>query len=277
MPSLPLHPLPRRGEVLREQLRTVGQSLRREALLAGGTLGAFTTYVAALQWNGLHRMGELSLVPAALFPAVLLSLFVALAVWKAEDPARRAYHWSMPVDHARHALTKSLSGWAWLMAAISVYFLWVAGMAVFTGGDLGWEKSWNGYRYGPNPIPLWRWLVPVGGATVLYLFGTALALASRHPWRWLAGGVVGYVFLQAWRGVAHGVTPLHDLLRWLWEGRLGLRTVLTGTSIGWRQNPYIEFPYQVYPDLPGWAMATTLWLAAAGGAAVLAARFQPRG
>src|SRR5215208_3767222 len=123
MPPM-LHPLPRPGAVVREQLRTVGLSLRREAMLAGGALAAFTAWFLAMRING-HFHGSLDLLPETMMPFVMLSLFAALAVWKTEDPSRRGYHWSMPVDHSAHALIKSGSGLAWLMAAGAVYLVWL--------------------------------------------------------------------------------------------------------------------------------------------------------
>jgi len=200
-----LHPLPRREAVIREQLRTVGLSLRREALLAGGVLGAFTLWLALRRMGGFHG-SRLDLVPAAMMPVVALAFFAALGVWKTEDPARRGYHWSMPVAHDRHALTKSLSGLGWLLVAGAAYLAWLAGMALATGGTLATESRFAYGGWLTLDVAPWRWLVPFVGATALYGFGTALALASRFPWRWVAGSVVGFVFLVAWAEAVHAAT-----------------------------------------------------------------------
>ena len=279
MDSTLLHPLPRRDAVVREQLRTVGFSLRREAMLVAGGLGALTAWILSIY--GKYRGGSVNLVPDAMTPAVLLALFAALAVWKGEDPARRGYHWSMPVDHADHAMAKALSGWAWLVAAMGAYAAWLAAMALVTRGNFAVESGWvNGSRT-YDAVAAWRWLVPFAGATILYLFGTALALASRHPWRWLGGGAVGFVFLAAWAASIGGRTPLHELVETLWGAEYGLRTAVTGLSPdGHSHQPRGLFhlgSWGLEPAFGAWASAAALWLAASLGAAALAARRQPRG
>jgi len=275
-----LHPLPRRGAVLREQLRTVGLSLRREAVLAGGGMGALSAWILAV--NARSPSSTIALVPDAMVPAVLVALLAALLVWKGEDPARRGYHWSLPVDHADHALAKALSGWAWLMAAIGGYVAWLGLMALATGGDLGVESRWGMHGRVYDDVAAWRWLVPFAGATILYLFGTALALASRHPWRWLGSAAVGYVFLAAWTAVLDGRrTPLHSMLQAVWGGTYGLRTALTGLApLPGAYHPHGLFyagSWGIAPSPGAWIGAAALWTAGALAVATLAAHRQPRG
>lgn len=271
MPPI-LHPLPHRGAVVREQLATVGLSLRREALLAGGALGAFTVWMALQRMNSFHAV-RLDLVPEAMMPLVALAFFAALGVWKTEDPARRGYHWSMPVEHGTHALAKGGSGLAWLLAAGAGYFAWLTAMAFFTGGRLGMEWTWISGTRQLQEVAAWRWVVPFVGAAVLYGFGTALALVSRFPWRWVAGGVVGLVFLNAWDAAVQGTTPVHDLLDALWEGRYGLWTLVSGLS----PDVWEEHSWNYVPHFGRWVTASALWLGAAASAVLAAARFQPRG
>ncbi len=273
-----LHPLPRRGAVLREQLRTVGYSLRREAVLVGGGMGALSAYILAL--NARYPSNTIALAPNAMEPAVLVALFAALAVWKGEDPARRGYHWSMPVNHADHALAKALSGWAWLMTAVVAYMAWLGVMALATGGEIGVERLWGDRRRELHAVAAWRWLAPCVGATILYLFGTALALVSRHPWRWLGGAAVGYVFLKMQPSPTGGdLSPLHVAFWHISEGRYGFSTVISGLAR--HPVPYDgsgEFgPWAMGPSPGAWVSASALWLAASLGAAILAAHRQPRG
>jgi hypothetical protein len=281
MDSTLLHPLPRRDAVVREQLRTVGLSLRREGLLAAGGLGALSAWILSVHLSQPWSGPRISLVPDAMVPAVLLALFAALAVWKGEDPARRGYHWSMPVDHADHAMAKTFSGWAWLVAAVGGYVAWLAVMAVATGGELGVETRWGTTGKISETVAGWRWMVPFAGATILYLFGTALALASRHPWRWLGGGAVAFVFMAAWAASIGGRTPLHELIETLWVGEYGLRTAITGLSPDrYEETSHGLFylgSYGLEPAFGGWVSAAALWLAGALGAATLAAHRQPRG
>jgi hypothetical protein len=178
----------------------------------------------------------------------------------------------MPVDHAAHALVKGGSGLAWLLAAGAAYFVWLAAMAVFTGGTLAVEHRWmDGSRVALEVAP-WRWAVPFVGATVLYGFGTALALVSRHPWRWLAGGAVAYVFLNAWTAAMNAGTPVHDLTEALWEGRYGLWTVISGLV-----SESNDYSWNYVPRFGAWATASGLWLGAAAAAVLAAAKRQARG
>ncbi|HEX8692959.1 MAG TPA: hypothetical protein VF746_11095 [Longimicrobium sp.] len=257
-----LHPLPARGPVVREQFRSVGLSLRREALAVGGILGIFTGLTAWARLNGVHGM-SVDLVPEAGIPVFLLALFAPLAVWKGEAPGGRGYHLSMPVPHGPHALLKSASGLLWLLAAVVGYLAWLGVMAVATGGDIG--RSY----YGPHGyIPTWwRWAAIFTGAVTMYGLGTALALRTVHPWRWLAGGAFGYLVLSAWNATSNGENPLYHVVRSLWSGRYGLGTALTGIARGWG--------YHYGFGASTWLTAAWLWLGIAVAVAVIAAYNQP--
>ncbi|HEU4454032.1 MAG TPA: hypothetical protein VFR81_13275 [Longimicrobium sp.] len=163
------------------------------------------------------------------------------------------------------------------MAAIGGYVAWLALMAVATGGEVGVETR----SEITDSVAGWRWLVPFGGATILYLFGTALALASRHPWRWLGGGAVAFVFMAAWAASIGGRTPLHELIETLWAGEYGLRTAITGLSPDRYEEAshglFYLGSYGLEPACGTWVSAAALWLAGALGAATLAAHRQPRG
>lgn len=258
-----LHPLPDRALVVREQFRSVGLSLRREALAVGGILGIFTALMAWARLNGIHGM-SVDLTPEAGIPVLLLALFAPLAVWKGEAPGRRGYHLSMPVPHGPHALLKSASGLVWLLAAVVGYLGWLGVMAVATGGDIG-ARGYGMHGYGAN---WWEWTALFTGTATMYAFGTVLALRTVHPWRWLAGGAFGYLVLSAWNAASNFENPLYYAVQSLWRGRFGLGTALTGVA----RNPW-GFHYG--PDVAAWLAAAWLWLGLAVALAIIAAYNQP--
>lgn len=271
-----LHPLPSRRAVVREQVRTVGLSLRREGLVLAGLLTAFSLFIAWIAANGANP--ALPFVPAAAIPLLIVALLVPMAVWKGEDPARRLYHWSMPVAQGEHALAKAFSGWTWTMAAMAGYLVWALGMALATGGSIGVEPLLDIRRVEDlhmtrAAVEPWRWVVPFTGATVLYLFGSALVLATRYPARWLGGGVVGFMFLSAMQ-INGEPNPLLQAVRWAWTAPLGLQTALSGKVPEWAVSAELSHIYRT-PDVGAWFAATWLWLALALSLFLFAAYRQP--
>ncbi|HEU4560773.1 MAG TPA: hypothetical protein VFS20_23175 [Longimicrobium sp.] len=252
-----LNPVPRWRVVAEEQFRAVGLALRREALAAAGLVTLATLWMGYVQVNSLRDL-EVPLAPEAGVPAAILALLVPMAVWKGEGPARRGYHRAMPVSHAFHAIARSLSGLVWLLAAVALYFVWLAGASAMTGGEV-------------DAVYGWQWVVPFTGAAVMYLLGSALTLATTHPWRWLGGAFVAYMFLGAVR-VAEGTASLFDSVNVVITGTLGLRTVVTGFS----PSEYLYHHYgHTTADASVWLAATWLWLAIAVTAFAWAAFRQP--
>ena len=237
-----LNPLPRWSAVAEEQFRSVGLALRREGVAAAGFLTLASVGLAYMQASSFHDM-EVPLAPEAGVPAAMLALLVPMAVWKGEDPARRGYHRAMPVSHAAHAVVRSLSGMAWMLAAVAAYFVWLGAASAMTGGRV-------------EPAYAWQWAVPFTGAAVMYLLGSALTLATAHPWRWLGGAFVGYTFLGALR-VAEGTRSLFDTVNVVIAGRYGLGTVVSGLSPRWHGYGHLG------ADASTWLAATWLWLAIA--------------
>jgi hypothetical protein len=252
MSSAVLSPVPAWGAVAREQFRSVGLALRREALAATGFVALATVWLAAMQ---SHSFGGVRLYPEAGVPAAMLALLVPMAVWKGEDPARRGYHRAMPVSHAAHAAARSLSGLAWTLAGVGAYFAWLGAMTAATGGQVRSESPY-------------LWVVPFTAATVMYLLGSALTLATTHPWRWLGGGFVGYLFLGA-LPMGDGTRSLFDVVNTVVTGRYGFTTVISGQSpVPWRS-------YAHHADASVWLAATWLWLAMAVTLFAWAAYRQP--
>jgi hypothetical protein len=208
------------------------------------------------------------LTPEMLFPAIFLSILVPLSIWKSEEPSRRSYHWSMPVDRSVHTLAKSTSGWAWLMIAMLTFVLWGLLIALVTGGDLGLRRG--------QPIAAWVWIHPFVAATIAYLLATIVVLTSDHPWRWFAGIVLGFVLLNAVLQASQ-LDEIAAALGSVWEGNLGLKTALSGSTEVPRevtlQNGQTLVRTVSQANQQAWLKASALWLGLAT-AGVLAAAYR---
>jgi hypothetical protein len=234
-----MNPVPGWMDVLREQFSSVALAMKREAMVVAGFLGLFTAFVV-LQPGG----GEVPLSPMAGIAAALAAVLVPMVIWKNEDPARRGYHHSMPVDHGPHAIARGAAGLAWTMVGVMAFFAWVGLLSALTGGSVA------------NVEP-WQWLAPFAGATVTYLLGSALTLVSSRPWKWLGLGAIGFFFVNAFRWSAR---PLADAVNSLLSGYYGLTTVLTGLV-----HHEVRAPGERWmtPDAGAWLTATFLWMALA--------------
>jgi hypothetical protein len=131
MTSTSLHPTPSSRTVATEQFRAVGLALRNEGIFFIAALVVFSVVIigGAVQFThsqhpaGAHmgfRYGS-----SGAIPMFLIGLLVPFGVWRSEDPARRSYHWSMPVARGPHTVMKLLSGWVWLMIATILYLLFM--------------------------------------------------------------------------------------------------------------------------------------------------------
>jgi hypothetical protein len=174
--DLILHPTPRFRDVVREQVRVVGLSIRREALVGAVVLGIVTIAIvidivrgSMATWFDSDEWFEVA-IAAFLFP---------FAVWLREKRFGPAFLWTLPVDRRRLALAKVFAGWVWLMSALAVVVFWHRGLAVVARVT------------DAKTIPLIAFI----GATAAYLFGSALVLGLRHPMRWLLGSVGVFVLL----------------------------------------------------------------------------------
>jgi hypothetical protein len=297
MQTTTLKPLPRWAPIAREQFLVLSVALRREAI-------AFVLILLALSlllgWEYARAAargqapGQWTLVPFSYFAAVFIGVFAPVAIWKGDEPARRGYHWAMPVDSWRHSLVKASGGWIWMLAAVLVFAAWLTALGWLTGGEFGVQRAGN---LGAEAIaamppadqaratwqaPGWQWITPLTGATVAYLFATALVLFSDHPWRWIVGLVTGLFVLMAFAGAA-GPTWMRTLLEQVVLGRWGLVPALTGgvpvrETFEWTsgRGTHSHTMDVLRPDLVAWIGATLLWLGIGAGLTMLAARKQER-
>jgi hypothetical protein len=273
-PVHPLSPVPARGAVAREALRTVGQSVRLEIGAVLVLLLVVMAVVAPRETGGAdYSVADMT------WPVVILSIFSPLAVWKHDEPSRRAYLWSLPVDRARHTLLRVWSGWAWLMALVAVYVVWAMGVAVVSSGNIVINEAWEamllrGLPPGSRIRDLtlaghpWLWLTPFAAATTMYLVGTIVALLSNYPLRVFAGAWFALMVVMGLADASGGVMDqvVEHVGAQLILGRYGLLTHSTGVMVHGPPN----LADQVNAGV--WAVATLIWTAPALAGVILAAR-----
>jgi hypothetical protein len=168
MMQVTLHPAPRPREIVREQIRIVGLSLRREALVAAVVLGVLSLVISI---NIIQGTAASWFDSDEWTPFVFIAFLFPFAVWRREKRFGPAFLWTLPVDRRQLALAKVFAGWVWLMIAL----------AIFTGVQLVLAIA--------SRLPEPKIVSPIAfpGATATYLFGSALVLGLRHPVRWLLG------------------------------------------------------------------------------------------
>jgi len=249
-----LNPVPGWMDVLREQFSSVGLALKREGTILGGFAALFTAFVMWAQVQG--NAGGIPLSPQAGVAAAVLALLIPMAVWKGEDPAHRGYHHAMPVDQAAHATARTAAGLVWTLAGMAAFFGWMGLLSVATSGKVVAAEPW-------------QWAAPFAGAAVMYLLGSALTLVTSHPWRWLGGGFVGWLFLNTGFRAIDATRPLVEGVNALLTGDYGLKTVLTGLVSNH------QLGVALIPDAGAWLTATFIWLAMAVTLFLWAAYRQP--
>ena len=263
-----VHPVPRRADVVREQLAAVGLSLRREAAVVGALMALVS---ALILWREVTRGHEwVELAPEILVPAILVAFLAPMAVWKGEGPDRRGYHLAMPVERGFHAMVRSAAGLAWVLAAMAAYVAWLSLLMLMTDGNV-------------RSVAWMQWVGPVAAAVVLYCLGSAVTLWSAHPWRWFGGGAVAYAFLSTLGEPEWGGATLLDAPAALLNGRYGFFTVASGLTpvrvaeTLTRGDAVVGHYTRIsHVALAGsWAMATWLWVAAAVALFAWAAHRQP--
>lgn len=279
MNSQALHPAPSTGALAREQLRTVAAAVWREtALLALGLL-LLTVFVIYDYRVGRTTPslgdGHVDVAPEMFALLSLLGLAAPVLLWWNEGPARRDYHWSMPVDRTRHTLLKAAVGWLWMQLAVAIFVLWAVAAASLTGGRVSTYHAITGFDAAANEFvrsavayPVSQWLVPFTAMTITYLFSSAVSIGSDHPWRWYVGAWAGLMFFGMMSET--DVPSIEAVGEAVVEGRYSLKMALQGTfteplRIAGEHGRSLRFPVD-RADLGAWLGATALWggLAAAG-------------
>ncbi len=234
MSAVTLHPIPRWRDVVLEQVRIVGLSLRTVALVFAIVLGAGTLMIGSEIIGGGPGFDS-----RETFPTALVSFLYPFAVWRGERLFGPAFLWTLPVDRRRLALAKVLAGWVWLMAALAVFVSWLLTLTFLS-------------RATPAAPILAR--IPFTATLAAYLFGSALVLGLRHPLRWLLGAV-GVLFLMG---------TLSDVLS---QPNDGEWQHVPGASAFFSAVERAAALWQTLPDAARWSITIFLWFGA--GAAVL--------
>lgn len=176
MTEVTLHAPPPWREVVLEQIRFVGLSLRREALVLAMVLAMGTVVIV-----GDIVAGGPGFDSRETFPTFVVSFLAPFAVWRGERRFGPAFLWTLPVDRQRLALARVFAGLVWIVTALAVYAVWLFVLTAAAQVPFA-------------PILARIPLIPTIAA---YLFGSALVLGLRHPLRWLSGAAgllffVGY-------------------------------------------------------------------------------------
>ena len=277
-------PRPAAHAVLLEQVRAVGLALRREGLIAAALLGLAAILVLIAAASGTL---VLSLEPDEHGYLALFGLLLPFAVWKGERMHGVSPLWTLPVDQRLHALAKVAAGWFWLMAGIAGYVLVLAALAWLTGGEVGvdemrrmttWSSEQELYAQDPATLPTvhwstpaWQWLMPFTAATLFYLFGSALRLATARPLRWVARGVAILLISGVAVPVLYeaGATGLSSALAGTLESIMarpsGLLVAVDGFRPGHAGTIYLDdgtgvTVWRGLPALAEWGRATLIWL-----------------
>jgi len=274
---------PRLRDVLLEQVRVTWLSLRIPSLVGVGLAGLAT--IVALPT--MTRGGPLSINGWPTWLPGIMGALLPIAVWGKDERFGPGFLWTLPVDRRRHAFTKIVAGWIWLMAGVAVFLSWLFIMVGITGEHV-LPQTINLVVSGVPPVGLVdpstvravQWdpgplmgLVAFTGATACYLLASALVLGTRHPLRWVVGVVVlsamtamisqplGTQLGMSWLAVAPG--RLMDLLV---ASRYGLDSLLTARSetLSTTATLITGKSLRVWwgiPDLADWAVATLIWTA----------------
>jgi hypothetical protein len=204
----------------------------------------------------------------------IVGLLLPIVVWRGEERFGASFLWTLPVDRWRHALAKVFAGWVWLMGGVALFVLWSLALTLLSGGNILAEETRRvlnaaveTVRWTPEPL---LWLAPFTSATATYLLASALALATRHPLRWIAGSVIG-VFLVSGVGDAANAVWLGNaferLLESLFEGPYGLDALLTARTTYLNNEATLSTGdkvavWRALPHVGHWATATLLWTGA---------------
>ena len=277
---------PRLRDVLLEQVRVTWLALRIPALIGVALAGVATTVALPTLTKG----GPLNINGWPTWLPGIMGALLPIAVWGKDERFGPGFLWTLPVDRQRHAFTKILAGWLWLMAGVAVFLLWLFILASVSGEHvtprtisllnspvppvgLVDPATVRAVHWNPGPF---MGLVPFGGASACYLLASALVIGTRHPLRWVLGVAMlalltaiiaeplGSGFGMRWLAVGPG--RVMDLLV---GSRYGLDAVLTARSETLSTTAILTTAKSLrvwwgIPSLADWAVATLIWTGLGG-------------
>jgi hypothetical protein len=225
MTEVTLHPTPRWRDVVLEQVRIVGLSLRTMGLLVAAVLGFGTILIVSELVGGGPGFDSRQTFPTALYSAL-----IPFVMWRNDRPFGPAFLWTLPVDRRRLALARVFAGWLWTMATVGGFILWLYVLALLA--------------HAPALEIVMR--VPVTATATAYLFASALILGVRHPLRWLLAAT-GVFFLIGGLSEAFG------------SGPSALDSALSASGFVSAVEDAVE-AWGVLPGLARWAITTFISL-----------------
>ena len=237
MIDLTLHPTPRWRDVVLEQVRIVGLSLRPVALVVAVVLGVGTVMVLGDMLRGGPGFDS-----RETFPTALISFLFPFAVWRGERRFGPDFLWTLPVNRRRLALARVFAGWVWLMAALAVFVSWLLALALLAPAT----PDYHVLR------------IPFMATIAMYLFGSAIVLGLRHPLRWLFG-TAGVLFLM---GTLSDVLSQPDDSEWRY---------VPGSGDFFSAVQHAAAVWHTLPDPVQSAITICLWLGAGLAALWIAA------
>lgn len=217
-----LHCAPRGRVIVVEQIRAVGLLMRTAgvlllalyailALVAINT--AFRVRAANQALGRLAHLVDYAYAPQMTMLLLLLPFLIPLLVWQEEYPTRRLYHLSMPVSQATHAMSKTVAGWFWMMAAVAMFLIGLVAVHAFTRRVTGLPQPYHiGFAW-------WEWIIPFTSVTIAYVFVSAATVGARRPIVWIFGTLAIYAGVVAF--LLQGGRDARDIGR-------GLRHAATG-------------------------------------------------
>lgn len=236
MTEVTLHATPRWNDVVFEQVRVVGLSLRREALVLAAVLAVGTFVIG----SDIARGGP-GFDSRETFPTALIAFFYPFLVWRNDRRFAPSFLWTLPVDRPRLARARVFAGFVWLTAAMAFFVTWLLTLGLLAGATSAHTIA----------------RIPFTTTIGTYLFGSAVVLGLRHPLRWISG-VAGALFLM---GILSDAISRPDDSEWAYVpgAHVFFSTVRDALEV------WLKFP-----DSAQWTITTFLWLAA-GLAALWAA------
>jgi hypothetical protein len=210
-------------------------------LLLFGSLAVLEFVVWRAQFEELTT----TMLAAGMLPVLAIIGGVwALVVWREEEPARRQYHWSMPVDVTVHDLLRVLAGGSWLLVVLLAFYVTVYALAALHGDTEYLRQLGAAYFFAQVFVPL-----------LAYLLLSVLTVGSGKPLHWLTGlYVVLVVTLLVADASNMGLERYFQAA--LGPERWGLAFAFTGGG------PVGDAP------LSAWVSSWLLWMVIATGAVV---------
>jgi hypothetical protein len=280
MTSTTFHSAPRTRDVILTQLRAVGIAPSAPVLATIAVVALATLFITI---ESLKTGQAIAFHPEHQMLPGLVGLLLPILVWRGEERFGAGFLWTLPVDRCRHALAKVFAGWAWLMGGVALFVLWSLAVTLLSGGNIIAEETLRVLKSSSflasrtlDPAAVatvsWRpepllWLSPFTSATAMYLLASALALATRHPLRWIVGTVIGIYVLYGVGDAANAAwvgNLLEPLLESLIEGPYGLDALLTARTTFLNIDVTLSTGdkvavWRAMPHVGQWAAATLLW------------------